>query len=147
MDIEISIAIVVACGSLIVTLLAGMRTPTPWPCFVLAVATVVALPGSAFAGSPATLQGFVQSGDTPSALLLRGVKVTLYEASNASPQVLDTATTDSSGRFTLRAPADEVEGVFYVSAAVDKRVEFVAVVGPTLPERATVNELTTVAAG
>ena len=147
MDSQISIAIVVAGGWLIVTLIAGLRAPAQLPRSMMVLATAFMLPGAAFAGSPATLHGFVQSGDSASAQPLTGVKVTLYEASTASPRALDSAKSDSAGRFTLTAPADEAEGVFYVSAAVDKRVEFVAVVGQTLPESVTINELTTVAAG
>lgn len=52
MDIQIGIAIVVACGWLIVDFLTGLRAPAQLPRFMMALATVVALPGLAFAGSP-----------------------------------------------------------------------------------------------
>lgn len=112
--------------------------------FAVAAATAVALPHGA---SAAILSGVVQSGGTASARPLARVEVTLYEASNTRPRVVDTAMTDAAGRFTVTAPTDEAEGVFYASVEVGRRVEFVAVLGPTLPESATVNELTTVAAG
>lgn len=180
MEFQSAIDIIVACGSLIVAVLAGFRASThqslqnyspEYGClgpalqntdtggrtatsimllrlgFVMAVTTIVALPGVVFAASPASLNGVVQSGGTASARPLAGVEIVLYEASDASPRVVDTATTDIAGRFTVSAPTEKTEGVFYVSATVGKRVEFVAIIGPTLPERATVNELTTVAAG
>ncbi|MEA3274896.1 MAG: hypothetical protein U9Q81_06300 [Pseudomonadota bacterium] len=115
--------------------------------FLIAAATAVTLPGTASAAQPANLSGVVQSGGTASARPLAGVKVTLYEASNASPRVVGTAMTDATGRFTVTAPTDEAVGVFYASAAVGRGVEFAAVLGTTLPATATVNELTTVAAG
>ena len=115
--------------------------------FLIAAAAAVALPGTASAAQPANLRGVVQSGGTASQRPLMGVKVTLYEASYASPRVVGTAMTDAKGRFKVTAPIDRAEGVFYVSAAVGKRVEFVVVLGATLPESATLNELTTVAAG
>lgn len=114
---------------------------------LIAVAAAIALPGTASAAQSTELHGVVQSGGTASPRPLAGVKVTLYEASYASPRVMGSATTDAQGRFEITAPTDKAEGVFYASAAVGKRVELVAVLGATLPETATLNELTTVAAG
>ena len=112
----------------------------------LAVATVL-LPRGASAAPPASLSGVVQSGGTAAVRPLVGVKVTLYEATAAPPVALDQATADSAGTFVLDAPTSESEGVLYVTAEVGRGVELVAVLGQTLPPTATINELTTVAAG
>jgi hypothetical protein len=77
--------------------------------FAVAAVTAVALPHGA---SAAILSGVVQSGGTASARPLARVEVTLYEASNTRPRVVDTAITDAAGRFTVTAPTDEAEGIF-----------------------------------
>ncbi|HET8742988.1 MAG TPA: hypothetical protein VFM41_10225 [Gaiella sp.] len=112
----------------------------------LAMATAV-LPHGAGAAPPTSLQGVVQSGGTAAARPLVGVDVTLYEATAAAPRALDHATSDSKGAFVVDAPASESDGVFYVTADVGRGVELVSVLGQSLPRTATINELTTVAAG
>ncbi|HET6684103.1 MAG TPA: hypothetical protein VFG75_10440 [Gaiella sp.] len=93
------------------------------------------------------MSGVVQSGGTSSERPLPGVHVALYEATAGQPTALDQATTDADGAFVLTATSGETTGVFYVTADVGRGVEFVAVLGPALPATATINELTTVAAG
>jgi hypothetical protein len=93
------------------------------------------------------VHGVVQSGGTVSTRPLGGVRVTLLEATAGQPVVLGQSTSDAAGRFAISSPKDAANGVFYVSAAVDKGVDLVAVLGQTLPSSTTVNELTTVAAG
>jgi hypothetical protein len=95
----------------------------------------------------ASLQGVVQSGGTGSTRPLPGVKVRLFEATATDPVALGHATTDASGRFVLPSPKDVSQSVFYATATVARGVEFVTVLGPSLPPVATLNELTTVAAG
>ncbi|MGH3126474.1 MAG: hypothetical protein ACRDPX_01005 [Gaiellaceae bacterium] len=114
---------------------------------VLAIAAAVALPRSAGAAAPATLSGVVQSGGTTSTRPLANARVTLYEATAAAPKVLGQATTSATGAFAIASPTDTTPGVFYVSTAIDRGVELVAVLGGSLPSATTVNELTTVAAG
>jgi len=46
----------------------------------------------------------------------------------------------------IASPTDTSASIFFVSADIDARVEFVTVLGPKLPSSTTVNELTTVAA-
>jgi hypothetical protein len=113
----------------------------------LAFAAAVLLPPSAGAAPPASLSGVAHSGGTAAVRPLVDVKVTLYEATTARPRVLDQTTTDPAGRFVLNAPTNESEGVFYLAADVGRGVELVAVLGQRLPPTATINELTTVAAG
>jgi hypothetical protein len=75
----------------------------------LALATVL-VRRCAGAAAPASLTGVVQSGGTAAARPLAGVKVTLYEATAASPLALDQATTDPAGTFVVDAPTSGSEG-------------------------------------
>ena len=56
------------------------------------------------------------------------------------------ATTDASGHFSIQTPNNTSSSIFYVSADVGARVEFLTVLGTRLPATVTINELTTVAA-
>ena len=112
---------------------------------LLACACVLA--GSAAAAPSFALRGVLQSGGTVSARPLAGVRVALVEATAGRPVLVDQATTAPDGRFTLASSESSSRGVFYLSAAVDRGVELATVLGPSLPSSATVNELTTVAAG
>src|ERR1044071_6886329 len=60
--------------------------------------------------------------------------------------MLGEATTDASGRFSIRYTRGNSQSIFFVQADVAEGVEFVTVLGPSLPASVTVNELTTVAA-
>lgn len=111
------------------------------------VAATVTFPVAASAASPAQLSGVVQSGGTTTTRPLAGVTVTLLEATTAAPRALGQATTDEAGRFTIRASQDSSAGILYLSAEIAQDVDLVAVLGPSLPAAATVNELTTVGAG
>ncbi len=111
------------------------------------VAATVAFPVAASAAPPAQLSGVVQSGGTTTTRPLAGVTVTLLEATTAAPRALGQATTDARGRFTIRAAQDSSAGILYLSAEIARDVVLVAVLGPSLPAAATVNELTTVGAG
>jgi hypothetical protein len=92
------------------------------------------------------LNGVVQSGGTSVTNPLAGLAVRLCEAGTNQPATLATATTDASGRFTLRSPKTVTPGIFFVSATIRSNTELLAVLGPKLPGKVTVNELTTVAA-
>ncbi len=78
---------------------------------------------------------------------LPNVSVTLFEATAGQPTVLGKATTNVSGQFIIASPTETSSSIFFVSAHIEARVAFVAVLGPKLPSSVTVNELTTVAAG
>jgi hypothetical protein len=60
--------------------------------------------------------------------------------------MLGQATTDASGRFSIRYTRGTSHSIFFVTADVGEDVEFVTVLGPNLPTSVTINELTTVAA-
>lgn len=114
---------------------------------LLACACACVLAGSASGAPSFALRGVLQSGGTVSARPLAGVRVALLEATAGRPVLVDQATTAVDGRFTLASPQGSSNGVFYLAADVDRGVEFATVLGPSLPPSATVNELTTVAAG
>jgi hypothetical protein len=80
-----------------------------------------------------------------SSVPLRNVNVTLYEATTGSPYRLAHTKSDSCGHFQITSSKDSSESIFYLSAQVDVGVQFVAVLGPSLPSSVTMNELTTVA--
>src|SRR5205823_6328609 len=77
---------------------------------------------------------------------LPNVHVTLFEATTGQPATLGQATTDGSGRFSIRYTRSTSHSIFFVQADVSEGVEFVTVLGPSLTISVTINELTTVAA-
>ena len=60
--------------------------------------------------------------------------------------MLSQATTDASGRFSIRYTRSTSHSIFFVQADVSEGVKFVTVLGPSLPTFVTINELGTVAA-
>jgi hypothetical protein len=96
--------------------------------------------------SGTALNGTVQTGGTCSTQPLAHVHVTLFEATTGQPTVIGQATTNASGRFSISSPNNMSSSIFYVSADVGGRVEFLTVLGTRLPTTVTINELTTVAA-
>jgi hypothetical protein len=93
-----------------------------------------------------TIRGTIQSGGTFSSVPLRNVNVTLYEATPGTPYRLGQAKSDSHGNFLITSSKDASESIFFLSAQVDVGVQFLAVLGQSLPSTVTMNELTTVAA-
>ena len=96
--------------------------------------------------NPRSLSGVVQTGGTSSSQPLPNVHVTLFEATTGQPATLGQATTDASGRFSIRYTRSTSQSIFFVKADVADGVEFITVLGPNLPASVTLNELTTVAA-
>jgi len=96
--------------------------------------------------NPKSLSGVVQTGGTSSSQPLPNVHVTLFEATTGQPATLGQATTDGSGRFSIRYTRSTSHSIFFVQADVSEGVEFVTVLGPSLTISVTINELTTVAA-
>ena len=96
--------------------------------------------------NPRSLSGVVQTGGTNSSQPLPNVHVSLFEATTRQPTMLGEATTDASGRFSIPYTRNTSQSIFFVQADVAEGVEFVTVLGPSLPPSLTVNELTTVAA-
>src|ERR1700722_9580568 len=93
-----------------------------------------------------TISGTIQSGGTSSSVPLRNVNVALYEASTGTPNRLSQAKSDAHGHFQITSSKDTSQSIFFLSAQVDVGVQFVAVLGPSLPSAVIMNELTTVAA-
>jgi hypothetical protein len=96
--------------------------------------------------NPKLLPGVVQTGGTSSSQPLPNVLVTLLEATPAIPTVVGQATTDASGRFTIPYSKSNSSSIFFLKADIGEGVEFVTILGSNLPQSATINELTTVAA-
>ena len=116
----------------------------------LALGTTALLgPGLVHAGGNEGLRGAAQSGAGDSALPLRNIRVRLYEATNAAPRLLGSAITNASGRFTIsnRFTSGACGTALYLTVDLGGGVQLVTVLGTSLPEFATVNEFTTVAAG
>lgn len=113
---------------------------------LLAVATIVLTAHGVSAANPKSLSGVVQTGGTSSSQPLPNVNVTLFEATNALPTTLGQATTDATGRFSIRFTRSTSHSIFFVQADVGEGVKFVAILGADLPTSVTINELTTVAA-
>jgi hypothetical protein len=92
-----------------------------------------------------TLTGTVQSGAagfTP----LAGVPVTLYRATHEVPVTIGQAVTDEDGAFAIAVADPEAYTIYYATARYRPTVLLVAVVGPRIAGRVTLNELSTVAA-
>jgi hypothetical protein len=114
---------------------------------LMAVAAILTATPVVSSGDASLLSGVVQTGGTGSIQPLPDVSVTLFEATDARPTVLGSATTNASGQFAINSPNNTSSSIFYVSADIGGGVELVAVLGPNLPAAVTINELTTVAAG
>ncbi|WP_145030554.1 Vgb family protein [Caulifigura coniformis] len=112
----------------------------------LSLASLVLALCAASSVEAATLRGTVQSGEGRRSTPLSEVAVTLYEATTGAPTVVGEATTDRSGKFTISTPSKTSSSIFFVTADVGDGALLVTILGPDLPSRATVNELTTVAA-
>jgi hypothetical protein len=114
---------------------------------VLLAGAAVLLPADGvLSANPKSLSGVVQTGGTTSSQPLPDVQVTLFEATLGQPTALGAATTDADGRFAIPYRKKTSSSIFYISADIGEGVEFVTVLGPNMPDSATINELTTVAA-
>jgi hypothetical protein len=96
---------------------------------VLASAAMLITTLSVPSVSGATLNGIVQTGGTCSTQPLAHVQVTLFEATTGQPTVIGRATTDASGHFSIQSPNNTSSSIFYVSADVGERVEFLRPAG------------------
>src|SRR5438874_4216812 len=122
--------------------------------YMVAITRMLLLAGAAIlltahgvsSASPRSLSGVVQTGGTSSSQPLPNVHATLFEATTGQPAMLGQATTDASGRFSIRYTRSTSQSIFYVQADVGEGVEFVTILGSNLPQSVTINELTTVAA-
>jgi DNA-binding beta-propeller fold protein YncE len=77
---------------------------------------------------------------------IAGSTVTLYAAGEGSPTQLAQGKTDAKGEFELGAKSAPKGSVFYlVAKGPNEAVALMSLLGTSLPEKVTVNELTTVA--
>lgn len=113
---------------------------------LLTAAAVFVTADGVSSANPRSLSGIVQTGGTSSSQPLPNVHVTLLEATTGQPATVGQATTDVSGRFSIRYTRSTSQSIFYVRADIGEGVEFVAVLGSNLPASVTINELTSVAA-
>src|SRR5438477_11491996 len=88
---------------------------------------------SALSANPRSLSGVVQTGGTSSSQPLPNVHATLFEATTGQPTMLGQATTDASGRFSIRYTRSTSQTIFYVQADIGEGVEFVTTFGAILP--------------
>ena len=91
----------------------------------LHLALLVALAYLTSSAGAAPLRGIVQTGGTTGKTPLPNVNVTLFEATTGQPTVFGKATTNASGQFVIASPTDTSASIFFVSADIDERVEFV----------------------
>lgn len=113
---------------------------------MIVIAAVITNALAVSSANPKSVSGVVQTGGTSSSQPLPNVHVTLFEATAALPSVVAQATTDASGRFTIAYTRGKSSSIFFLKADVSEGVEFVSILGSNLPQSATINELTTVAA-
>lgn len=93
----------------------------------------------------AVLHGQVKLETADTQHLIRNVAVTLYEATEFVPIALATTTTTDDGQFRLETGRTTSESTLFLSANITDQVRLTAVLGETLPNYATINELTSVA--
>lgn len=93
----------------------------------------------------ADISGELEIADV-NARLIANKEVFLMEATTGGPLVRGSAKTDDSGAFTIVTDADVTNSVFYLSVDVRPRVRYLCAVGGVLPETATINEFTSIAA-
>ncbi|MGC1323201.1 MAG: hypothetical protein WA849_13535 [Candidatus Udaeobacter sp.] len=113
---------------------------------VVAGAAIFMTAHAVSSANPKSVRGVVRTGGTSSSEPLPNVHVTLFEATPAVPTVVGQATTDASGRFTIPYTKSKSSSIFFLKADISEGVEFVTILGSNLPQSATINELTTVAA-
>ena len=113
---------------------------------VVAVAVLFMTAHAVSSANPKSVRGVVQTGGTSSSQPLPNVHVTLLEATSALSTVVGQATTDALGRFTIQYRKRNSSSIFLLKADIGEGVEFITILGPNLPQSATINELTTVAA-
>src|SRR5205809_2608506 len=120
----------------------SMRNFTIMIAPVVAMVAMVSATFGVSSASPRSLSGMVQTGGTSSSQPLPNVHVTLFEATTGQPATLGQATTDGSGRFSIRYTRSTSHSIFFVQADVSEGVGFVTILGPNLPASVTINELT-----
>src|SRR3954451_1420643 len=96
-------------------------------CVLLAGIAALLGADSALSANPRSLRGVVQTGGTSSSQALPNVQVSLFEATTGQPTMVGQATTDTSGRFSIRYTRSTSHSIFFVQANIYDRVKFVTV--------------------
>ncbi|HVJ67157.1 MAG TPA: hypothetical protein VM510_04175 [Caulifigura sp.] len=117
----------------------GVSFKTSLTILVLAVCTAAPVQ----AGS---LKGVVQSGQGWWKRSIANAQVTLLEATTGVPVIIGTATSDAKGNFKISTGKVSSSSIFYVKADSGDGAILMTVLGPKIPSKAHINELTTVAA-
>ncbi|MBK1649574.1 hypothetical protein CKO36_13445 [Rhabdochromatium marinum] len=94
----------------------------------------------------ATLNGVLSVAGPAASSLVQQVRVTLFEATEFTPVALASTVTDEAGHFELSTNRETSNSILFLSAALGGRVRFITILGDHLPEAATINEVTSVAA-
>ncbi len=76
---------------------------------------------------------------------VQNVLITLFEATESTPVRLATTKTGKNGQFTLKTSRTVSDSIFFLSAIVGNHLEFITILGDTLPDSATVSEFTSIA--
>lgn len=113
---------------------------------IVGLIALIAAGCSSDSGPPPPVEGVAQSGGTGALRGLAGATIRLYAAGADEPELLATTTTNAAGGFAFSVPKADDQVVRFVRASLDGGIELVAVLGESVPEFVTVNELTTVAA-
>lgn len=106
----------------------------------------VALVGGAASAQPSVmLNGELASGIGAARIPWSGVTVNVFQAGAGGARPLGQAQADAEGRFRVRIAPDPDGGVIYATARSGGQVEFMALIGEQVPDKVSINELSTVA--
>jgi len=106
------------------------------------------LPSSPAATTPpstVTVKGTVSSGGAGASVPVTSALVTIYEAGSTSATMIASATSDSSGKFSITFPTDGSGNIYYAIASKGSNIELMAILGATPLSSFVINEMTTVA--
>jgi hypothetical protein len=92
-----------------------------------------------------TVKGTVSSGGVGAAVLVTSALVTIYESGATSASTVGTATTDSSGKFSITFTPDGSGNLYYAIAGKGGNIELMALLGASPLSSVVINEMTTVA--
>src|SRR5258706_9483144 len=94
-----------------------------------------------------TINGTIQSGGTGSDIRpISGAQVSLLEATGGESNLIGTTITDASGSFAIETVRTRSDTIFFLRVDAGGGILLMAILGPEIPDAATVNELTTVSA-
>ncbi len=92
------------------------------------------------------INGVVQSGNGPEAMIISNALVYIYKTTASDPVIIATTTTNSIGRFNALIPSNLDENIIYVVAHKNKNIVLATILGNKVPISFVINEITTVGA-